>query len=163
MIETLLLVFDQRIFLAVTDQADALLQVIQRQQVVLPLRVDDVEHDDALVGAHRFRPICSSLSAYLTLSLSQIASTTSCDVKFGKSMPFAVSVEIVDGLDLDLVVFDVPIVGRHVGIQILLGEIGQQVISDASLTADRPSGIRAGPALPSTGGADRRSSRAACS
>src|SRR5262245_57437301 len=55
-VETLLLVFDQRIFLTVTDESDALFEVIERQQVVLPLRVDDVEHDDALVSAHRFRP-----------------------------------------------------------------------------------------------------------
>src|SRR6266550_914838 len=53
-IETFFLVFDQRIFLSVTDQADSLLQMIERQQVVLPLRIDDVEHDDALVSAHRF-------------------------------------------------------------------------------------------------------------
>ena len=82
MIEALFLIFNQRILLAVTDQPDALLQVIERQQVVFPLRIDDVEHDDALVGAHRFRPICCSLSAYLTLSFSQIVSTTSCDVRF---------------------------------------------------------------------------------
>src|SRR6185369_9188015 len=49
-IKTLFLILNQRIFLSVTDQPDALLQVVQREQVVFPLRVDDVEHDDALVG-----------------------------------------------------------------------------------------------------------------
>src|SRR6266705_6909713 len=53
-IKAFFLVLDQRILLTVTDQADALLQMIERQQVILPLRIDDVEHDDALVGAHRF-------------------------------------------------------------------------------------------------------------
>src|SRR5712691_4263277 len=53
-IEAFFLVLDQRILLTVTDQADALLQVIERQKVILPLRIDDVEHDDALVGAHCF-------------------------------------------------------------------------------------------------------------
>src|SRR3989442_10586229 len=46
--KTLFLVFDQRIFLSVADQPDSLLHMIERQQVVLPLRVDNVEHDDAL-------------------------------------------------------------------------------------------------------------------
>ena len=54
----LLLVFDQRVLLAVGAVADALLQLVHRQQVVLPLVVDDLQHDDALglahdVGAHQ--------------------------------------------------------------------------------------------------------------
>ncbi len=50
--EGFLLVLDQRIFLAVSAQADAFLEVVHRQQVIFPLVVDDVEHDDALGVAH---------------------------------------------------------------------------------------------------------------
>src|SRR3954471_579936 len=46
--EAFLLVLDQGIALAVAAQADAFLQVIQAIEVVLPLRVDDLQHDVAL-------------------------------------------------------------------------------------------------------------------
>src|ERR1700685_3064149 len=53
--EGFFLVLDQRVLLAVAAQADAFLQVVHRQQVVLPLVVDHVEHDHALGGAEQFR------------------------------------------------------------------------------------------------------------
>ena len=53
-IEGLALVLNQRIMLCVAAQADALFQVIHREQVVFPLRVDHAQHDHALVIAHGF-------------------------------------------------------------------------------------------------------------
>src|ERR1700674_1093898 len=49
-LEALALVFLQRVALAVAAQADALLQVIEGEQVVLPGDVDGVQHDGALEG-----------------------------------------------------------------------------------------------------------------
>src|SRR5262245_4068983 len=46
--EALLLVFNQRIALAVTAQADAFLEVVEAVEVILPLRIDDLQHDVAL-------------------------------------------------------------------------------------------------------------------
>jgi len=53
-IERLFLVFHQRVLLSVTDQADALFDVVDRKQVILPLRVDDIEHDVTLIRTKRF-------------------------------------------------------------------------------------------------------------
>ena len=50
--EGLALVLDQRVFLGVAAQVYAFFQMIERQQVILPLRVNDVEHDVALKVAH---------------------------------------------------------------------------------------------------------------
>ena len=50
-----LLVFDQRILLPVRAVADALLQLVHRQQVVFPLVVDHLQHHDALGLAHHVR------------------------------------------------------------------------------------------------------------
>ena len=50
--EGFLLVLDQRVFLSVAAETDALFEVIHREQVVFPLVVDDVEHDVALGFAH---------------------------------------------------------------------------------------------------------------
>ncbi len=49
--EAFLLVLDERIALAVAAQADAFLQVVERVEVILPLRVDDLQHDVALDAA----------------------------------------------------------------------------------------------------------------
>src|SRR5262249_50434537 len=47
-LEAFFLVFDERIALPVAAQADAFFQVIEAVEMVLPLRVDDLEHDVAL-------------------------------------------------------------------------------------------------------------------
>src|SRR5216683_6134410 len=47
-LEALLLVLDERIPLAVAAQADAFLEVVEAVEMVLPLGVDDLEHDVAL-------------------------------------------------------------------------------------------------------------------
>src|SRR5262245_11282454 len=47
-VEALLLVLDERIALAVAAEADALLEVIQAVEVILPLLIDDLQHDVAL-------------------------------------------------------------------------------------------------------------------
>src|SRR5712664_3482034 len=52
-VEGFLLVLGERVALAVAAQPDAFLQVVDRQQVVLPLRVDDDEHLVALERAHQ--------------------------------------------------------------------------------------------------------------
>ena len=52
-LEGLLLVLDERVALAVAAQADPLLEVIERVEVVLPLRVHDLQHDHALVEQHQ--------------------------------------------------------------------------------------------------------------
>ncbi len=54
-LEGLLLVLDERVALAVAAQADSLLQVIERQQVVLPLLVHDLQHHELLVEPHGLR------------------------------------------------------------------------------------------------------------
>src|SRR5262245_62387056 len=46
--EALLLVLDERVALAVAAQADAFLEMVEAVEVVLPLLVDDLEHDIAL-------------------------------------------------------------------------------------------------------------------
>ncbi len=51
-IEPLPLVLHQRVFLAVTAEADALLQVIHGQEVILPVRINHPEHDHLLELTH---------------------------------------------------------------------------------------------------------------
>ncbi len=51
-VEGLFLVGDEGILLGVAAQADAFLEVVHGEQVVLPQAVEDGEHDDALVVAH---------------------------------------------------------------------------------------------------------------
>src|SRR5450759_1457370 len=51
-VEPLALVLDQRVALAESAQVDALLQVVHVEQVVLPARVDDLQHHGALDAAH---------------------------------------------------------------------------------------------------------------
>src|SRR5262249_21929622 len=51
-LEGLLLVLDERVPLTVPAQADAFLQVVDREEVVFPLLVDDLEHHELLVGPH---------------------------------------------------------------------------------------------------------------
>ena len=50
--EGLFLVRHQRVLLRISAQADALLEVVHRQQMVLPEPIQNAEHDDALVVAH---------------------------------------------------------------------------------------------------------------
>ena len=54
-VEGLALVFHQRIPLRIAAQTDALLQVIHREQVILPQPVDHAQHHHPLVIAHRRR------------------------------------------------------------------------------------------------------------
>ena len=54
-LEALALVLDQRVALAEGAQVDALLQVVHVEQVVLPARVDDLQHHGALDAAHLLR------------------------------------------------------------------------------------------------------------
>src|SRR5580765_3471434 len=51
--EALFLVLDERIALAVAAQTDAFLQVVETVEMVLPLRVDNLEHDVALDAAEQ--------------------------------------------------------------------------------------------------------------
>ena len=51
--ERFFLKFDKRIFLAVAAEANALFQVVEREQMILPLGIDDVENDAALEPAHQ--------------------------------------------------------------------------------------------------------------
>src|SRR5512143_214836 len=51
-LEALFLVLDERVLLAVAPQADALLEMVHLEQVVLPLRVDDLQQDHPLELAH---------------------------------------------------------------------------------------------------------------
>src|SRR5580692_867830 len=48
-LERFLLVLDQRIVLAVAAQANALLEVVHTQEMIFPLRIENAEHDHALV------------------------------------------------------------------------------------------------------------------
>src|SRR2546423_173135 len=130
-IEALLLVFDERVFLPIADETYALLQVIEREQVVFPLRVNDVEHDDALVGAHRFR---ADLRLFLRVLRFQLLPDVRLNFRRGRVVKvnaFRLRVEGEDGLKLYLVVLHVPIFGRCLDRQILLGQIGQQIVRHA--------------------------------
>src|SRR5437879_655691 len=51
-LERLLLVGDEGVLLGVAAEADALLEVVHGEEVILPQAVEDGEHDDALVVAH---------------------------------------------------------------------------------------------------------------
>ena len=51
-LEGLFFVCDQGVLLGVAAQADALLEVVHGEEVVLPEAVEDGEHDDAFVVAH---------------------------------------------------------------------------------------------------------------
>ncbi len=63
-LERLALVLDERVALAVGAQADAVLQVVHRQQVVLPRRVDDLQQDVPLVaGASAPAPTFASFAS----------------------------------------------------------------------------------------------------
>ena len=53
--ECFLLELDQRILLPVAAQPDSLLQVVEREQVVFPLRVHDIQQDVAFEPAQRRR------------------------------------------------------------------------------------------------------------
>src|SRR5579863_6663794 len=53
-LKRLFLIFNQRIVLAVSTETNTLFQVVHAEQVVFPLRVEDAEHDHALVMAHSF-------------------------------------------------------------------------------------------------------------
>src|SRR2546429_689767 len=53
--KTFLLELDERILLPVTAQADALFQMVKREQVIFPLRIDHIEDDAPLEPAHQFR------------------------------------------------------------------------------------------------------------
>src|SRR5439155_23095025 len=110
-VEALLLIFNQRIFLTVADQADALLEVIEREEVVFPLRVDNVEHDDAFISAHRFRPNLLFLVRIVDLEFFPDRIRHFRGSKFWNIYTFGIRVEIVNGFYLQFVVFDVPIVG----------------------------------------------------
>src|SRR4030095_4334598 len=53
--KALFLVLDQRIALAVAAQPDAFLEVVQAIEVILPLPVDDLQHDVAFDAPHELR------------------------------------------------------------------------------------------------------------
>ena len=53
--ERFLLELDQRVLLPVAAQPDSFLQVVEREQVVLPLGIDDIEQDVPLEPAKRGR------------------------------------------------------------------------------------------------------------
>src|SRR5438128_8834712 len=47
-----LLVFDKRIALAIAAQSDTFLEMIHCQKVILPMRIDDLQHQHPFVIAH---------------------------------------------------------------------------------------------------------------
>ena len=53
--ERLFLEFNQRILLSVASQPDSFFQVVQAEQVILPLRIDDIEQDAPLEPSHHVR------------------------------------------------------------------------------------------------------------
>jgi hypothetical protein len=65
----------------------------------------------------------------------------------GMLIPSLSGIEIVDGLDLKVVVVDVPIVRRYVRIQILSRDVRQQDHKQHPDSADHPSGNRADPVV----------------
>ena len=84
--EAFLLVLDERIALAVAAQADAFLQVVEAVEVVLPLRVDDLQHDVALDAAQdRRSAISASLLSYFWRTSAQSASVISSGVMPSRS------------------------------------------------------------------------------
>ena len=130
-VEAFLLVFDQRILLAVTNQADALLQVIQRQQVVLPLRIDDVQHDDALVSAHRLVANLLFLLGVLALELLPKEVFDFLRRRVLEIDLFKLAIERVHRVNLNFVILDVPGFRRGVQVEVLRGEIRKQIARDS--------------------------------
>src|SRR5215469_9548619 len=61
-----LLEFDKWILLAVATKPDPLLQMVERKQVVFPLRVDDIENDAALEPTEEF---CAELFLFLRVAI----------------------------------------------------------------------------------------------
>ncbi len=99
--------------------------MVERQQVIFPLGVDDVEHDDPLIGAHRLRTNLLLLLSVLDLELLPDVVGRLLRGEAMEIETLLVRVEIVDGLNLNLVVVDVPVVRRNLRIQILLRQVRQ--------------------------------------
>src|SRR5688500_12646688 len=53
-LEAFFLVLDERIFLPVSAQTDPFLEMVEAVEVILPLTIDDLEHDESLDLPHRF-------------------------------------------------------------------------------------------------------------
>src|SRR5207249_5145604 len=53
--ERFLLELDQRVFLPITAQPDPFFQMVEREQVVFPLRIHHVKNDSSFQPAHQFR------------------------------------------------------------------------------------------------------------
>ena len=69
-VERFLLVLDQRIALSIAAQADAFLEVVHGEKVILPVRVHDLQHDHALVIPHRrLTPITASFCVVFLVGL----------------------------------------------------------------------------------------------
>src|SRR2546423_13560908 len=115
-------VLDERVFLAVADETYPLLQVVDGEQVILPLRVDDVEHDDALVSAHRLGPDLRLFGLVRGLRLLPDDFLNLARRQLVEVNPLGLGVEGVGRLKLDFEVLNVPVVGRGVGGQVLADE-----------------------------------------
>src|SRR6266542_1036056 len=107
--------------------------MVEREQVVLPLRIDDIEHDNALVSAHRFDADLLLLRCILGLGLPPDSISHFLRSELLEVDAFSINVQIVDGLDLKSVVIQVPILWRDIRIEILAGKIGKQIVGNTRL------------------------------
>ena len=65
--ESLALVFDQRVLLAIGTQVDRLAHVVEMQQMILPLLVQDLQQDALLGDAHDLGAVIGGLLRHALL------------------------------------------------------------------------------------------------
>ena len=97
--------------------------MVYGEQVILPLRVNDVEHDDALIGAHRLGPDLRLLHLVGGLRLLPDRLLDLARQHPLKVYAFGLGVEGVGRLELYTEVLHVPVVGRGVRGEVLLDEV----------------------------------------
>src|SRR5271167_3873064 len=105
------LVLHQRIVLPVPAQPDTFAQVVHAEQVVLPLLVDDAQHDDALVMAHRVRANQALLGVVALFELLEDRVTEFLPVELLRVNTLGRDVHTEAGEQLVLQALDVPILG----------------------------------------------------
>src|SRR5688572_14222502 len=145
--EAFFLVLDERIALAVAAQADAFLQVIERVEVILPLLIDDLQHDVAfnarqdlarhelflvLVLRDHARPqMVAQLAAAHLVDAAQVVLVEREDLRQlaleRRQVPLVV-VLVLGGELLDAIVEDLFGGGQHVAAQ-----VGDLVLAEVNL------------------------------
>src|SRR5271166_1185645 len=126
-VERFALVLHQRIMLTVAAQPDALSQVVHAEQVVFPLLVNDAEHDDALVMAHRVGPNQLLFRVVALFQLVEDGVAQFLTVQLLGFDAFGADVDSEAGEDLILQALDVPIFGMGFLISVFVEQAAENV------------------------------------